>query len=296
LHKCNFDLKSVIPEIAQLCCVFLCSKGQATGSEPKIVSRERELGENGRVGRLVGKVAIVTGGASGIGEATARLFASHGARVVIADISAERSLAVATAIKNVGGRALARQTDITDESSVVALMDQTEATFGRLDVLVNSAGISLSKLDVDTSVEEWDHVMAINVKGTFLTTKHAVPLMKKVRGGSIINIASIAANVGWAGFAAYCASKGAVRALTKASAIAHGRDGVRVNSVHPGVTRTPMTEASLNQKVGRYGDGPPLGRFGEAIDIANCCLFLASDESAFVHGAELIADGGTIAI
>lgn len=240
--------------------------------------------------RLEGKVAIITGGASGIGEATVQLFRMHGAHVVAADIAPNEVAA------EQDGLLYAMKVDVTDESSVKSLMERTEATFGRIDILVNCAGIALGKTDVDTTVEEWNRVMSINVTGTFLTTKHAVPVMKRNGGGSIVNIASVASHVGWAGYAAYCASKGAVRALTKASAIAHGREGVRVNSVHPGVTRTPMTEESLRNKAERYGDGPPLGRFGEAIDIANCCLFLASDEAGFVHGAELIADGGTIAI
>lgn len=247
-------------------------------------------------GRLNGKVAIVTGGASGIGEATSRLFVEHGAMVMIADLSRDRLDLIASDFAPDLGTVQTFATDVTNEASVASMVEETVRQFGRIDILVNSAGVVIKKSEVDTTLEEWNHVMAVNVTGTFLTTKHAVPKMKLTGGGSIVNIASVAANIGWSGFAAYCASKGAVRSLTKASAIAHGKDGIRVNSVHPGVTRTPMTEAALSENVERYGSGTPLGRFGEAIDIANCCLFLASEESRYVHGSELIADGGTIAI
>ena len=246
--------------------------------------------------RLLGKVAIVTGGASGIGEATALLFARHGAKVVIADVSEDRANDVARRVREEAGTALAFKTDVTHEGNVIDLVDCARRAFGRIDVLVNSAGIALSKLEVDTSQEEWNTVMAINATGTFLVSKHAIPHMKEGGGGSIVNIASVAANVGWAGFGAYCASKGAVRAFTKATAVAHGRDGIRANSVHPGVTETPMTAAAIAASAGRYENTAQIGRFGQPIDIANCCLFLASDESSYVTGSELIVDGGTLAV
>jgi cyclopentanol dehydrogenase len=246
--------------------------------------------------RLVGKVAIVTGGASGIGEATAMLFARHGAKVVIADLSEERAGEVAKRIGQEGGTALAFRTDVTHEGNIIELVNLARREFGRIDVLVNSAGIALSKPEVETSQEEWNTVMAINATGTFLASKHVISHMKEGGGGSIVNIASVAANVGWAGFGAYCASKGAVRAFTKATAVAHGREGIRANSVHPGVTETPMTAASIAASVGRYEGSTQIGRFGQPIDIANCCLFLASDESSYVTGSELIVDGGTLAV
>ena len=249
-----------------------------------------------QVQRLLGKVAIVTGGASGIGEATCILFARHGAKVVLADLSEERAGQVAKRIRQEGGTALAFKTDVTQEGDIRELVDRVCSEFGRIDVLVNSAGIALSKPEVDTSLLEWNTVMAINATGTFLMCRHVIPHMSKGGGGSIVNIASVAANVGWAGFGAYCASKGAVRAFTKATAVAHGRAGIRANSVHPGVTETPMTAESIAASASRYEGTTQIGRFGQPIDIANCCLFLASDESAYVTGSELIVDGGTLAV
>lgn len=246
--------------------------------------------------RLLGKVAIITGGASGIGEATAMLFAQHGAKVVVADLSEARAEDVVKRIGQQSGTAIAFKTDVTNEASIAGLVARACAEFGRIDVLVNSAGVAMSKLEVETSLEEWNTVMAINSTGTFLVSKHVIPHMKQSGGGSIVNIASIAANVGWAGFGAYCASKGAVRAFTKATAVGHGREGIRANSVHPGVTETPMTAEALAASAGRYEGTTQIGRFGQPIDIANCCLFLASDESAYVTGSELIVDGGTLAV
>ena len=248
-----------------------------------------------KLGRLAGKVAIVTGGASGIGEATCRLFAQEGASVMVADLAADGAARLAAEINAAGGTADSQMLDVSKEAAVIALMRHVEERFGRLDVVVNSAGIALRKTDVDTTEEEWDKVMNVNVKGTFLMTKHAVPEMNKVGGGAIVNIASIAANVGWAGWAAYCASKGAVRALTKASATAHAGAGIRVNSINPGTVRTPINAEALREGAARFANGTPLGRFGEPIDIANCCLFLACDESAFIVGEEIRADGGLFA-
>ncbi|MGB3501621.1 MAG: glucose 1-dehydrogenase [Mesorhizobium sp.] len=246
-------------------------------------------------GRVTGKVAIITGGASGIGEATCQLFAREGAKVVVADLSVERAEAVAQGIVKAGGDALAWQTNVAEESSVKALVEAAHSRFGRIDVLVNSAGVALPKIDLETSVEEWDRVMSINVRGTFLTTKYVVPIMRDAGGGAIVNLASVAGNVGWAGLGCYSASKGAVRAFTRASAVAHAADRIRINCVNPGITRTAINEELFQQDLQRFRTPPPVGRFGKPMDIAHCCLFLASDEAGFVHGTELIADGGAIA-
>ncbi|MGB3501632.1 MAG: SDR family oxidoreductase [Mesorhizobium sp.] len=245
-----------------------------------------------RTGRLAGKVAIVTGGASGIGEATCKRFAEEGAAIMVADLAADAAAKLAAEIAASGGQADSHQLDVSSEAAVIELMKHVNERFGRLDVVVNSAGIAHRKPEVETTEEEWDRVMNVNVKGTFLMTKHAVPEMKKAGGGAIVNIASIAANVGWAGWAAYCASKGAVRSLTMASATAHAGEGIRVNSINPGTVHTPINAEAFREGAERFKRTTPLGRFGQPIDIANCCLFLACDESAFIVGEEIRADGG----
>ena len=252
-------------------------------------------------GRLANKVAIVTGGASGIGEATTRLFAREGARVILVDIQADKGNALARSLREEGCSAEFFRADMAVHAEIKAMIDHAESGFGRLDVLVNNAGVESPKAEVDTTEEEYDHIMDVNVKGVFLATKYAVPLMKKNGGGSIINISSAYGIIGSNGFAAYHASKGAVRLLTKSTAVTHAKEGVRANSIHPGAVDTPL----LREAIEKYPDpaaielhfaaAQPIGRLGKPEEIAYGCLFLASDESKFCVGAELVIDGGMVA-
>jgi cyclopentanol dehydrogenase len=248
--------------------------------------------------RLHGKVALVTGGAAGIGEATAKLFAKEGAKVVVADVDGEGGERTAGAIRQAGGDAHFAKTNVAREDEVRRMVAFTVQKYGRLDVLFNNAGIEELKPETETSVEEWERIMSVNVTGVFLGTKHAIPEMKKVGGGSIINTSSIFGLVGSPGWAAYHASKGAVRLLTKSTAWAHGVDRIRANSIHPGPIETRMLEVTLQAEpdpaVAReqWLATLAIGRFGRPEDIAFGALFLASDESSFVTGSELVIDGG----
>ncbi|MGE3447560.1 MAG: SDR family NAD(P)-dependent oxidoreductase [Microbacteriaceae bacterium] len=249
-------------------------------------------------GRLDGKVALVTGGARGIGAATARLFACEGAAVVIGDVLDADGAAVASEIRSSGGRAVFVRLDVTDETAWGSAMDVAVGAFGRLDVLVNNAGIVRRSTIEETSGDEWDLVMTVNAKGAFLGTKHAIPLMRAGGGGSIINVSSIVAVVATpAPTSAYGASKGAVRTFTKFTAVQHARDAIRCNSIHPGPIATAMTgavdAAPLSEE---RRQRLPLGRLGSVDDIAYGALYLASDESSFVTGIELFIDGGTAAL
>ena len=198
-------------------------------------------------GRLEGKVALITGGASGIGEATARLFAKEGAKVVITDVQTEKGQAVADEIKAAGGEAAFVKANVVREAQAKRMVEFTVRKYGRLDILFNNAGVENPKPEVETSVAEWDLVMDVNVKGVFLGTKYAVPEMKKNGGGSIINTSSIFGLIGSPGFAAYHASKGAVRLLTKSTALAHAGDNIRANAICPGVIETPMFAQVLRE-------------------------------------------------
>ena len=252
-------------------------------------------------GRIAGKVAIVTGGASGIGEAICRLFAREGAHVMVADLQSNKGVSVVEDIRKSGGSAEFFRADVSMGGDVDAMVAATVSRFGRLDILVANAGIESTKRDVDTSEEEWDYVMDVNAKGVFLCSKYAIPEMKKNGGGSIINLSSVFGIVGSAGYAAYHASKGAVRTFTKGTAIAHAREGIRANSIHPGAIDTPLLQnvfASMPDPEAaraRYVKMEPVGRLGRPEDIAFGALYLASDESAFVTGIELVIDGGLIA-
>ena len=247
--------------------------------------------------RLENKVALISGGARGMGAAEAKLFAREGARVVIGDLLAEDGRRTEAEINETGGECLFVRLDVTDESSWREAVTATVARFGKLDVLVNNAGIYRTERVEETSGELWDQVMEINSKGVFLGTKHAIPEMRKAGGGSIINISSVAGLVGNTMSAAYTASKGAVRLFTKSTAIQHAREGIRANSVHPGTIETPMTADLLAQESYRQNrmERTPLGRLGRPEDVAYGVLYLASDESSFVTGSELVIDGGRTA-
>ena len=247
--------------------------------------------------RLEGKVALISGGARGQGACEGRLFAQEGAKVVLTDILDEEGEAVAAEIRQQGGDAIYVRLDVTQEQQWQDVIQATVDRYGKLDILVNNAGIFPMVRVEDTSVELWDQVMDINVTGVFLGTKHAIPAMRAAGGGSIINISSVAGLVGGSRAAAYSASKGAVRILTKGTAVQYASDGIRANSVHPGIIVTQMTEELLSDESTREQrlTGTPIGRFGTVDDVAYGVLFLASDESSYVTGSELVIDGGSTA-
>jgi cyclopentanol dehydrogenase len=245
--------------------------------------------------RLAGKVALISGGARGMGAAEALLFAREGARVVLGDILDAEGKRIETEIAGAGGQAVSVRLDVTSAPDWEGAVATAESRFGRLDVLVNNAGVGGGSRLEDTTEAAWDHGMDVNAKGVFLGTRAAIPAMRRAGGGSIVNISSQLGLVGmelsspW-----YQASKGAVRTLTKLTAVQYARDRIRCNSVHPGPVVTPMTEA-------RRGDPAiyeymvsriPLGRYGEPDEVAYGVLYLASDESSFVTGSELVIDGG----
>ena len=245
--------------------------------------------------RLDGKVAIVTGGAHGMGEAEARLFAKEGAKVVVADVLGREAEAVAADIRASGRDAIAATIDVTSEPEWVALIQKTLGSYGRIDILVNNAGISGSSVGDPDGLEGWQRVIAVNQTSVFLGTKLGAEQMAKTGGGSIVNISSIMGFVGGAGgHPAYHASKGAVRIYSKAAAVRYGPSGVRVNTVHPGYM-PPMLNATNANERGEKIAATPLRRLGEPIEVAYGVLFLASDEASFVTGTELVIDGGYIA-
>ena len=246
--------------------------------------------------RLENKVAFISGGGRGMGEVMAKLFAQEGASVVIGDVLEDEGKQVEAAINETGGNCLFFRLDVTDESQWQQGVAATVARFGKLDILINNAGIYRTNKIENTSAEEWDQVLAINGKGVFLGTKAAIPEMRKAGGGSIINLSSVAGLVGSADSGAYNASKGAVRLLTKSTAIQYAKEGIRANSIHPGTIETPMT-ADLLSGEGRRDriNRTPLRRLGRADDVAYGALYLASDEASFVTGSELVIDGGRTA-
>ena len=251
-------------------------------------------------GRVEDKVCIVTGAASGIGRGCAELLAREGGRVVLADVSDE---AGGEAAKAIGGDATFVHCDVADESSWQATIAAALERFGRLDVLVNNAGIMIPGDIESGTVEDWQRTMDVNGLGVFLGCKHAIPAMRRGGGGSIVNLSSTAGLVGTPPYAAYSASKGAVRILTKSVALhcKHKGDAIRCNSVHPGGIDTPMVHALWAgsgmdaEQIAKALESGNAGRFGEPRDIAGMVLYLASDESRFVNGAELVVDGGLTA-
>jgi len=253
--------------------------------------------------RLEGKVALISGGARGQGSVEARLFTLEGAKVAIGDILEAEGKQVEAEINESGGECLFLRLDVTSEEDWAQAIEATVARFGKLDVLVNNAAIGSTRgpdgqrVSIeDLSGSQWDRVMGVNAKGVFLGTKYAIPEMRKAGGGSIVNISSIAGLVGGT-TAAYGASKGAVRIFTKSTAIQYANDGIRANSVHPGVIETDMTAGMLMDEAGRQSRVArhPIGRLGTSEDIAFGVLYLASDESSFVTGSELVIDGGLTA-
>ncbi len=251
------------------------------------------------MGRLDGKVAFISGGARGMGAEEARLFAQQGAKVAIGDIIEEDGRKVEAEINEAGGECLFVRLDVTSEANWQDAIAATVSRFGALHILVNNAGIGgVGGLVEDTSVEDWDRVMDINGKGVFLGTKAAIPEMQTAGGGSIINISSQLGIVATDNSSPmYHASKGAVRILTKSTAIQFAPDGIRANSVHPGPVNTAMTERRREdpEAFALMRSRIPLGRFAEPIEIANAVLYLASDESGYVTGSEVVVDGGWVA-
>ncbi len=251
-------------------------------------------------GRLRGKVALVTGAASGIGKATSILFAREGASVVLVDIR-EEGRAVAEDLVKGGGRARFIRADVTKASECAGAVEEAVRSFGRLDILFNNAGIVRRASVIDTTEEDWDRVMAVNVKSVFLMSKAAFPSMARGGGGAIVNTGSGWGLVGGRNAASYCASKGAVVNLTRAMALDHAPQNIRVNCVCPGDTDTPMLREEarqLGEDTASFLKGSaqrPLGRMGRPEEIAQAVLFLASDASSFVTGSVLVVDGGGLA-
>jgi NAD(P)-dependent dehydrogenase (short-subunit alcohol dehydrogenase family) len=255
-------------------------------------------------GRVDGKVALVTGGASGIGRGAAEKLASEGATVVVTDVQDHLGAEVVAAIQKAGGKADYLHHDVTSEDAWIDVVAQVKAKHGRLDILVNNAGIGLGGSVLEMSLGDWKRQIAVNLDGVFLGVKHSIPLIRAgARGGSVINISSVAGLKGSANLAGYCATKGGVRLFSKAVAMecANAQDGIRVNSVHPGIIETPIWTTVLGGTPGVNAPpdldamstmAVPLGVKGIPEDIANGILWLASDESRYVTGAELVIDGG----
>lgn len=248
--------------------------------------------------RLKDKVCVITGAGSGIGEQTALVFAREGARVVVADRNAEAAGRVARVITAGGGAATANIVDVSSSDQVRAMLDEVMERHGRINVLVNNAGYGIAGTVVDTSEEDWNALLAVNVNGVFFGCKHAIPIMRGQGGGVIVNTASTVAQVGITNRAAYVASKGAVAALTRAMALDHVAEGIRINCVAPGTIESPyfsrMFETSPDAAAMKRAleARQAMNRLGTPLEIAHAILFLASDESSFCTGSVLVADGG----
>lgn len=246
------------------------------------------------MGRVDGKVAIVTGAAGGMGKADALLLAKEGAKVAISDLQEDKIQEVVREITESGGEAIGFKHDVASEEDWIRVVNETAAKFGKIDVLVNNAGISTATPFMELTTEAWEKTMSINVTSIFLGQKYVIPHMLKAGGGSIINISSIAGLTGGSGAGPYTASKGAVRMLTKATAVDFAKQNIRANSIHPGYIETPMTvDLFKNDQMRQwFNSETPLPRLGKPEDIAYGVLFLASDESSFITGVELPIDGG----
>lgn len=244
------------------------------------------------------KVALITGSGSGIGRATAIVFSEEEYKVVVIDCNHRSGKETVNIIKQKGYNAIFFEVDITKANKIKTMVDEIVKTYGNIDVLANIAGIELSHSAIDTTEEEWDKVMAVNLKGVFLVSKYVLPVMVKQRKGAVINISSISGLIGWPDYAAYCASKGGVILLTKQMAVDYAKYNIRVNCICPGTTMTPLIERLFSleknpeeakKKVAKMH---PLGRFAEPEEIAQSILFLASEDASFVTGAILPVDGG----
>ena len=247
--------------------------------------------------RLANKVAIVTGAAGGLGSAQSKLLASQGAKVAVADLAEDPGRKLADDITASGGDAFFVKLDVTSEQSWNAAVEAVVARYGGLHILVNNAGIHLLHNIDDTTPDEWDKVMAVNAKSVFLGTRAAVKAMRKSGGGSIVNISSTAGIIGSRISAAYNPSKAAVRIFTKSTALQYAKDNIRANSIHPGPADTKMIDEVYPDPANKQKRGTelPMGRFATPQDVANAVLFLASDESSYMTGSELVVDGGLTA-
>lgn len=250
-------------------------------------------------GKMEGKVALVTGGSSGIGRATALAFAREGAKVVIADVAVERCYDTATEIRNGGGEVHCVEADVSKADQVKALIDEIVETYGQLDYAFNNAGIEGEQAPTADSTEEnWDRVININLKGAWLSMKYEIPQMLKQGGGAIVNMSSVAGLVGFPDIPAYVASKHGVLGLTKTAALEYARQGIRVNAVCPGVIRTEMIERFTGgdpQAEEQLAASEPVGRMGTPEEVAEAVVWLCSDDASFVTGHPLVIDGGMVA-
>ncbi len=252
------------------------------------------------MGKLDGKVALISGGARGQGAAEVMLFVEEGARVVFGDVRDDEGKQIEAKVQEAGGDAVYLHLDVTSEEDWIRAVDRASNDFGGLDILVNNAGIIIPKVAIeDRTADEWDMVMNVNAKGVFLGVKHAIPAMRKAGGGSIVNISSVA-GIGQSLHQepAYAASKGAVRIFTKVTATQHAVDNIRCNSVHPGPIDTAMLHEAMSdpEVLTNRLTRVPMGRLGTAEEISKAVLFLASDDSSYITGTELIVDGGAIAM
>ncbi|RUS46310.1 SDR family NAD(P)-dependent oxidoreductase [Cohnella sp. AR92] len=249
--------------------------------------------------RLESKIALVTGGGTGIGRTTAIRFANEGAKLVVTDINEAGAAETVELIRKNGGEAIAFRHDVSSEDDWKRVVQEAVEAYGTIDVLFNNAGIYVIKPLFETTIEEWNRMLNINVTGVFLGMKHVIPVMAKRKKGSVINASSIAGLIGAPGHAMYGASKGAVRTMTKDAAIEFAGTGVRVNSIHPGYINTAMAQYAseqTHQSEQELGQSTsPMGRLGTVEDVSNLVLFLASDESSYITGAEHVIDGGATA-
>jgi NAD(P)-dependent dehydrogenase (short-subunit alcohol dehydrogenase family) len=249
--------------------------------------------------RLAGKVTIVTGGGSGIGKASVLLFAREGASVVVADWQEEGGNAVVKEIAAAGGKATFIKTDVSSEDDIKNMVATAVRSYGRLDVLFNNAGIegTMGRPTAETPLEEWNRIIAVNLTGVFLGCRYAIPEMLKTGGGSIVNNASVAGLVGFAGIPAYCASKGGIVQLTRTAALEYATQGIRVNCLCPGVIDTPMVRRAAPDEaaLAAFTQMEPVGRLGQPEEVAALALFLASDEASFMTGTVIPVDGGFVA-
>jgi NAD(P)-dependent dehydrogenase (short-subunit alcohol dehydrogenase family) len=250
-------------------------------------------------GLLDGKVALVTGGSSGIGRATALAFARKGAKVVVADVQFKGGEETAGMIKEAGGEAIFIRTDVSKAVEVEAMVNKTKQTYGRLDCACNIAGIEgVMASTVDCTEENWDRTIDTNLKGMWLCMKYEIPQMLKQGGGAIVNMASAAGLIGLQSFPAYCASKGGIIQLTRVAALEYARAGIRVNAVCPGVIRTPMLERTTGGRPeveAQFAIMEPVGRMGTPEEVAEAVVWLCSDAASFVTGHPMVVDGGLVA-